>query len=95
MRAILAPGRPDRSRRRRRWFGVISAGSLILSYLAAEVLGRRTNVGDPAVAARMLLFLNACTILGMLYFALAGSFALARRPSGSRASPVPWPSRST
>ena len=59
------------------WFGVISAGSLILSYLAAEVLGRRMNVGDPAVAARLLLSLNACTILGMLSFALAGSFALA------------------
>jgi MFS transporter, DHA3 family, tetracycline resistance protein len=59
------------------WFGVISAGSLILSYLAAEVLGRRMNVGDPAVAARLLLVLNACTIVGMLSFALAGSFALA------------------
>jgi MFS transporter, DHA3 family, tetracycline resistance protein len=59
------------------WFGVISAGSLVLSYLAAEVLGRRMNVGDPAVAARMLLFLNACTLVGMLSFALAGSFALA------------------
>lgn len=59
------------------WFGIISAGSLVLSYLAAEVLGRRMNVGDPAVAARLLLVLNACTILGMLSFALAGSFALA------------------
>ncbi len=59
------------------WFGVISAGSLVLSYLAAEVLGRRMNVGDPAVVARLLLVLNACTIVGMLSFALAGSFALA------------------
>ena len=59
------------------WFGVISAGSLILSYLAAEVLGRRMNVGDAAVAARLLLVLNACTIVGMLSFALAGSFAFA------------------
>ncbi len=59
------------------WFGVISAGSLILSYLAAEVLGRRMNVGDPAVVARLLLVLNACTIVGMLAFALAGSFAFA------------------
>ena len=59
------------------WFGVISAGSLVLTYLAAEVLRRRMNVGDPAVVARLLLALNACTILGMLSFALAGSFALA------------------
>jgi predicted MFS family arabinose efflux permease len=35
------------------------------------------NVGDPAVVARLLLVLNACTIVGMLSFALAGSFALA------------------
>jgi DHA3 family tetracycline resistance protein-like MFS transporter len=59
------------------WFGVINAGALILSYLAAEVVGRRLNVGDAAVAARLLLFLNACTIVGMLSFALAGSFAFA------------------
>ena len=59
------------------WFGILSAGTLILSYLAAEVLGRRLNVGDASVAARMLLVLNACTIVGMLAFALAGSFAFA------------------
>lgn len=59
------------------WFGVIGAGTLLLSYLAAEVLGRRMNVGDPAVAARLLLVLNVLTIAGMLAFALAGSFAFA------------------
>jgi MFS transporter, DHA3 family, tetracycline resistance protein len=59
------------------WFGVISAGSLVLSYVAAEVLGRRLDVGDASVAARLLLVLNAMTIAGMLAFALSGSFALA------------------
>jgi MFS transporter, DHA3 family, tetracycline resistance protein len=59
------------------WFGVLNAGALILSYLAAEVVGRRLNVGDAAVAARLLLVLNALTIVGMLAFALAGSFAFA------------------
>ena len=59
------------------WFGIINAGAMILGYLAAEVVGRRLNVGDAAVAARLLLVLNACTIVGMLSFALAGSFALA------------------
>jgi DHA3 family tetracycline resistance protein-like MFS transporter len=59
------------------WFGIFNAGALILGYLAAEVAGRRLNVGDAAVAARLLLVLNACTIVGMLAFALAGSFALA------------------
>ncbi len=59
------------------WFGIISAVSLILSYIAAEVIGRRLNVGDAAVAARLLLVLNALTIAGMLAFALAGNFAFA------------------
>ena len=59
------------------WFGVISAGSLVLSYVAAEILGRNLNVGDATVAARLLLALNAMTIAGMLAFALSGSFALA------------------
>ena len=59
------------------WFGVISAGSLILSYVAAEILGRRLTVGDASVAARLLLVLNALTMAGMLVFALSGSFALA------------------
>ena len=59
------------------WFGIINAGALILGYLAAEVVGRGLNVGDAAVAARLLLVLNACTIIGTLSFALAGSFALA------------------
>lgn len=59
------------------WFGVINAGALILGYFAAEVVGRRLNVGDASVAARLLLALNACTIVGTLAFALAGSFAFA------------------
>ena len=59
------------------WFGVISAGSLVLSYVAAEILGRKLNVGDAAVAARLLLAMSALTIAGMLSFALAGSFAFA------------------
>jgi len=59
------------------WFGVIEAGGLVLSYLAAGALGRRLDVGSPAVAARLLLALDALTIAGMLAFALAGSFAFA------------------
>ena len=59
------------------WFGVINAGALVLSYIAAEIVGRRLNVSDAAVAARLLLVLNFLTIAGMLAFALAGSFAFA------------------
>jgi DHA3 family tetracycline resistance protein-like MFS transporter len=59
------------------WFGVIEAGGLVLSYLAAGVVASNLDVGRPAVAARLLLVLNCLTIAGMLAFALAGSFALA------------------
>jgi MFS transporter, DHA3 family, tetracycline resistance protein len=59
------------------WFGVIGAGGLVLSYLAAGVVARALDVGNPAIAARLLLALDFLTIVGMLGFALAGSFALA------------------
>ena len=59
------------------WFGVMGAGGLVLSYLAAGIVGRNLDVGSPAVAARLLLALDALTMAGMLAFALAGSFAFA------------------
>ena len=59
------------------WFGIMGAGGLILSYLAAGVVARNLNVSNPAVAARLLFALNALTIVGMLAFALSGDFALA------------------
>jgi MFS transporter, DHA3 family, tetracycline resistance protein len=59
------------------WFGIMGAGGLILSYLAAGVVARNLNVSNPAVAARLLFALNALTIVGMLAFALSGNFALA------------------
>jgi DHA3 family tetracycline resistance protein-like MFS transporter len=59
------------------WFGIMGAGGLILSYLAAGVVARNLNVSNPAVAARLVFVLNALTIAGMLAFALSGSFALA------------------
>jgi MFS transporter, DHA3 family, tetracycline resistance protein len=59
------------------WFGVIGAGGLVLSYLAAGVVARNLDVSRPAVAARLLLALDVLTMAGMLAFALAGSFAFA------------------
>jgi hypothetical protein len=49
----------------------------VLGYLATEVLGYSLDVSNVAVAARLLLVLNALTVVGVLAFALAGSFALA------------------
>ena len=59
------------------WFGLMGAGGLVLSYVAAGIVARRLDVGSPAVAARLLLALDALTIAGMLAFALAGNFAFA------------------
>ena len=59
------------------WFGAIGAGGLVLSYLAAGLVARALDVGNPAVAARLLFVLDLLLVAGMLAFALAGSFALA------------------
>ena len=59
------------------WFGIIAAGGLVLSYVAADIVARRLDVGNPAVAARLLLAFDFLMIAGMLAFALAGSFAFA------------------
>jgi DHA3 family tetracycline resistance protein-like MFS transporter len=59
------------------WFGIINAGTLLLSLLAAEVINRRLSPGGAAVAARLLVALNVLNIAGVLAFALSGSFALA------------------
>ena len=59
------------------WFGVIGAGGLVLSYLAAGVVARNLDVSSPVVAGRLLLALDALTMVGMLAFALSGSFAFA------------------
>ena len=59
------------------WFGVIGAGGLVLSYLAAGVVARNLDVSSPAVAGRLLLALDALTMVGMLAFALSGNFAFA------------------
>jgi MFS transporter, DHA3 family, tetracycline resistance protein len=59
------------------WFGVIHAGTLVLGYLTAEVMGRRLDVSSVSVAARTLFLLDALTIAGVLVFALTGSLAFA------------------
>jgi DHA3 family tetracycline resistance protein-like MFS transporter len=59
------------------WFGVIGAGGLVLSYLAAGVVARNLDVSSPAVAGRLLLVLDALTMVGMLAFALSGNFTYA------------------
>ena len=59
------------------WFGVVNAGTLLLSLLVAEVLGRRLPTDDASSAARALVVLSVLNVFGVLAFALSGGFALA------------------
>ena len=59
------------------WFGVLSAGVLLLAILVAQPLvGRLEHLGRRGMT-RMLLAFDALTIVGTLAFAFAGSFAVA------------------
>ena len=59
------------------WFGVLSAGVLLLAILVAQPLVRRFERLSQAGMTRTLFAFDAVTIVGTLAFALAGSFALA------------------
>ncbi len=59
------------------WFGVLSAGVLVLAIVVAQPLRRRFERMTRAGMTRMLLALDAFTIVGTVAFALAGSFLLA------------------
>jgi DHA3 family tetracycline resistance protein-like MFS transporter len=59
------------------WFGVLSAGVLLLAIFVAGPLVRRFERLNRVGMTRMLLAFDAVTIAGTLAFAFAGSFALA------------------
>jgi len=59
------------------WFGILSAGVLLLAILVAQPLVRRFERLSRVGMTRMLLAFDALTIVGTLAFAFAGSFALA------------------
>ena len=59
------------------WFGVVNAGTLLLSLLVAEVLDRRLPTQDASSAAKALVALSVLNVFGVLAFALADGFALA------------------
>ncbi|HEX2044766.1 MAG TPA: MFS transporter, partial [Gaiellaceae bacterium] len=59
------------------WFGILNAGSLLLSLAVAQVLLRRFERAGREGMTRSLLGLEAVLVIGTLTFALVGSFALA------------------
>ena len=59
------------------WFGILSAGAILLAILVAKPISARLAAQGPARMARTLLVFDALRVVGLLAFALAGSFALA------------------
>jgi len=59
------------------WFGILSAGVLLLAIVVAQPLVRRFERLSRVGMTRMLLASDALTIAGTLAFAFAGAFALA------------------
>lgn len=58
-------------------FGALSAGAMLLSIGAAELVRRRARWADPAVTGRLLLFISALLVPSVAGFGLAGSLAAA------------------
>ena len=59
------------------WFGIIAAGSLVLSFAVAAPLVTRVGRLDQAALARFLLLMHSLLMITALGFALAGSLWLA------------------
>lgn len=59
------------------WFGIIGAGSVLLSLVAARPLGARIEHAGPETMARALFWLDALLLVSAVTFALAGRFWLA------------------
>jgi len=59
------------------WFGVFSAGIMLLGLLATEVAHRRVDVNSHRGASRALFGLTAVIVAGMLIFGLTSAFWLA------------------
>lgn len=59
------------------WFGVLAAGATLLSIVVAQPLVPRFARLSPRGMARALFVFDALRIVGLLAFALAGSFAVA------------------
>ncbi|QBD78103.1 MFS transporter [Ktedonosporobacter rubrisoli] len=59
------------------WFGIIQAGSMLLSIVLTEYVRRKLDMQSHATIALTLLVFNAVRIMCIVLFALAGNFVLA------------------
>ena len=59
------------------WFAVISAGGLLFSLVASEIVRRRIDTTSHFAVAGYLSAINALLIVTVVGFALAGNFAIA------------------
>ncbi len=59
------------------WFGIINAGSTLLSVGASGIARRRLNLQRADVAIRALFAIDTLLVAGVAAFALAGAFPLA------------------
>jgi DHA3 family tetracycline resistance protein-like MFS transporter len=77
------------------WFGIISIGTGVVSWVVAAVFARRLDRAsqDRAATARLLLVLNGLSVLTVIGLALAGNFALAFAMLAARAvlGSLAWP----
>jgi DHA3 family tetracycline resistance protein-like MFS transporter len=56
------------------WFGILSAGGMLLSIPATELVRRRLDLADGRAVARMLFATYGLWLAGIVGFALAGGF---------------------
>jgi DHA3 family tetracycline resistance protein-like MFS transporter len=59
------------------WFGIMDIGQIVLSLLATYLIIKRVDTNNHALVARVLVVFSALQIVGIVAFALAGSFAMA------------------
>jgi DHA3 family tetracycline resistance protein-like MFS transporter len=59
------------------WFGLMNIGLLVLGVLGTRILEKRVDTNNRDVVARVVIAFNVLEIASLLWFALAGDFAMA------------------
>jgi DHA3 family tetracycline resistance protein-like MFS transporter len=59
------------------WIGIITVAATLLKIVAAEIVRRRVDTNSHTAVSRLLFAMDALQIIGVLAFALTGSFVVA------------------